>query len=166
MAQVTSLGANDSGSTSRSTINNNFTNLNNQVQIIYKSADETVNNSSTLQNDDHLVLAVSANEVWAIRFVALYNSGTTPDIKFAFTLPSGATIQFIDDSLDGGAVTNAGVAINSSGQGASNAMFVSSAIAFISNTPGNVQLQWAQATADPSDTKVLKGSYIIAHKLA
>ena len=34
------------------------------TKITYKTADQTVNNSAVLQNDDHLLLAVGANEVW------------------------------------------------------------------------------------------------------
>ena len=33
---------------------------------VYKTADEIVNNSTTLQNDDHLLLALGANEVWRL----------------------------------------------------------------------------------------------------
>ena len=33
-------------------------------------------------------------------------------------------------------------------------------------TAGNLQLQWAQDTAEVSDTRVITDSYILAHRLA
>lgn len=35
-----------------------------------------------------------------------------------------------------------------------------------STNAGNVQLQWAQNTADASDTKVKAGSWLVAYKMA
>lgn len=49
--------------------------------IARKTADEVVNNSATLQNDDHLLLALAANEVWEVEINLWYDSGTTPDLK-------------------------------------------------------------------------------------
>lgn len=44
--------------------------------LVRKTADQTVNNSTTLVNDNHLSLAVGANEVWAI-FLCLRISQTS-----------------------------------------------------------------------------------------
>lgn len=168
MANISTLNQNDNGSTSRSVINDNFTNLNNQVKIIYKSADETVNNSTTLQNDDHLILPVGANEVWAFTLCLLFRSGTTPDLKYAFTAPSGATVQFLStiyfDSIGDGASTTVATI---PGNGTTvTVVDTATGVITASNTAGNMTLQWAQNVQNSSDTKVLAGSYIIAHKLA
>ena len=65
----------------------------NLTKRVYKSADETVNASSTLQDDDELTFAIAANEVWEFSCVLAYVSNTTADIKFQFSLPSGATMN-------------------------------------------------------------------------
>lgn len=140
-------------------------------KFIRKANDETVNNSDTLQDDDELILPVAANEKWVFEIVIFMTSGTTPDIKFALTVPSGATADWtlvphittasaISDSFRGGA----GTAHSSSGQ--SNRMVVGKGEIEVGATPGNVVLQWAQNTANASDTKVQSGSYIQAWKVA
>ena len=54
---------------------------------VYKTADETVNNSTTLQDDDHISLSVLANEVWAFHMVLHSSSDATPDIKVGWSVP-------------------------------------------------------------------------------
>src|SRR5262245_10037005 len=56
-----------------------------------KAADETVNNSSVLQNDDDFLFSVLANEKYAVQLVLNVNSGATPDWKANWTKPAGAT---------------------------------------------------------------------------
>ena len=77
-------------------------------KVALKTADETVNNTTTLQADDALLVALGANETWILRYFIKFNS----------------------------------------------------------NTAGNFVLTWAQNTANASDTKVLIGSNIVAHRLA
>ena len=136
-------------------------------QYVYKSADETVNNSAVLQNDDHLSLSVLANEVWEFRAFVLVNGGTTPDIDFKWSVPAGTTMlwgtQNSSDSLLTTKNESSTVFLGTSG---SNQHVVWTGVIFVSSTAGNVTLQWAQDVATASDTKVLKGSYIIARKLA
>jgi hypothetical protein len=168
MASIGTLGASDSGSTSRTTINTNFTNLNDQVKIIYKSADETVNNSTTLQDDDHLSFSIAANEAWAFHLCLFYRAATTPDVKYALTVPASATYQLFSVQQfqavgDGAAITTA--VANGSGASVTEGEMASGVVVNGANA-GTVQLQWAQNTANASNTKVLQGSYIIATKLA
>ncbi len=134
---------------------------------VYKAADETVNNSATLQNDDALIIPVAANEVWAFKIHIPYRSGTTPDIKFGWSVPSGATMLWdTETGYDGGPYNESQTALGG-GAGASTTSTISFwGTIFVSSTSGNVVLQWAQNTQNASDTKVLKGAHIIAHKLA
>lgn len=137
------------------------------VKRIYKSADETVNNSAVLQNDDALFFAVTANEVWSFAIHLPFRSGTTPDIKFGWTVPTGATMLWDHHTgYDGGPFIESSV-WPQQGAGAATTTTVSFwGNVFVGANAGNVQLQWAQNTANASDTKVLKGAHIIAHKLA
>ena len=61
--------------------------------FVRKTSDETVNNSTTLQNDDQLALAVEANATYWLSMRLIMSSGTTPDFKMLFTFPSGLTMK-------------------------------------------------------------------------
>ena len=141
-------------------------------KIVRKTADETVNNSTTLQNDDELLFAVAANEVWEFELLALINSSAVADIKFQFTGPSGssiyqfnvgenaATTDFISAVEPGGPVSDV------RGQGLAMINAILRGIIVNGATAGNLQVQWAQNTAEVSDTKVLTNSILIGHKIA
>jgi hypothetical protein len=139
--------------------------------IVRKTADETVNNSTTLQNDDELLFAVAANEVWQVDIIVRCISGGTPDIKFAVTVPSGGSLllgAWGCDTIGNKAVLAANLIADYSfaaGPKGATLLVVMRAIVINGATAGNVQLQWAQNTKEASDTKVLANSCIIAHKL-
>jgi len=132
---------------------------------VLKTVDETINDSDTYQNDDELKIALLANEAWAFTAVIKYTTGTTPDIKLGWTVPSGAGMHWrraggvASDMLSGsGAITC---------EGSANMQQVE-LIGHILNgaTAGDLVLKWAQNTKTASDTTVEAYSYIIAHRLA
>lgn len=135
------------------------------ITIVHKTADQTVTNSATLADDDELKFAVGANEVWELTLGLRLNAHSTPDLKFAFTVPSGATIIYTeiyrispDDENDATtAVTVAGS--NNDARVLLSLLYTGGASA------GDVQLQWAQNVSDANETKVLTNSFIIAHRL-
>ncbi|MBI4496319.1 MAG: hypothetical protein HY689_00235 [Chloroflexi bacterium] len=142
-------------------------------QIVRKTSDETVNNSNTLQNDDELFHALAANEVWEFRCLILrsYTDGT-PDIKVAFTVPTGATLTWRTVTRAAGSATTDETPVGASGSAASQESIVSPMLMVLEGlvingaNAGNLQLQWAQNTAHASDTKVLANSVLILHQLA
>jgi hypothetical protein len=136
------------------------------IVVKYKSADETVNNSATLQNDDHLFFSIGANETWTFRFVLFANSGTTPDLKAAVSAPSGASCIYAAIDAEAAVttpqVTTCGTATALlSGNGAYDVYEV---VGTVVNgaTAGTVTLQWAQNTATAANTIVAAGSYMHA----
>lgn len=132
--------------------------------LVRKSADETVNNSTTLQDDNHLVLAVAASTTYEFEMCIFHNSSTVADLKYDFTFPTGLTMNYgLDGAAAGGGIDNF-VLIQTSvpvigGAGADRAAFLSGTV-ITSTTAGNLQLRWAQNMAEVSDTKVLLGSYM------
>lgn len=139
--------------------------------IVVKTADEVVYNSTTLQNDDHLFFDVGANEVWFVEWHIRLLSGTTPGWKWAVTAPSGTTCYSYNWGQIGAltaagtiAGTACGTAISVDGTEAS-ALFVGFSRIITGSTAGRVQLQWAQNTANASNTIVYANSYLIAHKI-
>jgi hypothetical protein len=131
--------------------------------FVRKTADETVNNSATLQNDDVLLAAVAANQVYEFELQFHYNSGTTPDIKFGWTFPSGLTMVYDIYSVGGGSFLGYGQTQATvpalDGLGSPIGGLAKGIIAG-TYAAGTLQLQWAQNTANASNTIVLAGSYL------
>lgn len=145
-----------------------------------KSADQIVNNSTTLVNDTHLVFPVAASEVWMFNTWLMFDGSATPDIKFHWTVPSSATMKWAPIGSDDasnfaswGAALNPALAlltesttINFSTIGVGTTMGLGfAAIATIAGVAGNVQLQWAQNFANATDTIVRANSCIIGCRL-
>ena len=62
-------------------------------ELIVKTADEVVNNSTTLQNDDHMFFPIDANERVAFLLHLTHVGGSTADLKVNFAGPSGVNIR-------------------------------------------------------------------------
>lgn len=135
------------------------------MSLIVKEADETVLNSTTLQDDDELLFAVAANEVWQFEGVLIVNAHPAPDIKLTFTGPTGAVGSYGLISQDTSNNTVVGAAALGNATGIATAAQLK-AIRFwggIHNgsTAGSLKLQWAQNTADAgTNIYVQAGSYI------
>ena len=142
-------------------------------KVVHKTADETVNNSTTLQNDDHLYFAMAANEIWAFDIILLFASSTAADFIFSFSLPTGATLRgFTIYKGSGETLTSLaaieGNAITCMGAGSTTprVQAIFKGLVFNGANAGNFQLTWAQGTAEATDTVLKKGSCIIFHKIA
>ncbi len=148
--------------------------------IIRKTADEFLNANVTLQNDDHLVFAALANGIYSIRAFIVYDSSTTADFQYGWTLPAGATglkagtnaptntTACSGTTVTGvyNSITQTNNSVGGAGTGTANSCaFVIDATVFISSTPGNVQFRWAQAVSDATDTYVRTGSWMQVRKL-
>lgn len=158
----------------------NTTNLNTGIRdpinertalFVLKGSDEIVNNSAALQNDDALVLAVSANATYLLRCHIVQNSGATPGFKVDVTMPAGASWKpGTFDCGSSAANEQTGVmstaAISGITGAAADAFVDFEAVVVISATSGNVQVRWAQNTANASDTTVRAGSWLeLARKI-
>ncbi|MGH8524962.1 MAG: hypothetical protein ACREXY_12340 [Gammaproteobacteria bacterium] len=131
---------------------------------VIKTADEIVNNSTTLQNDNELFTqTLPKNSVWDIEMLLHHRSGTTPDFKHALTLPTGATLVaaalFFNTTGTLIYAATAGASFSTGGLGAVTIDLSVRGILRLTN-PGVVQLQWAQNTADASDTTVFADSFL------
>jgi hypothetical protein len=131
--------------------------------IARKTSTQTVNNSTTFVNDTALTLPVLANTVYKAHLYLCYNSAAIPDLKFQWSVPSGTTLTnwyFAAGNtanwqtlvLPSGAVS----AINGT---ASDAPCNAWGIVVVGSTAGSMTLQWAQNTANASNTDVKAGSF-------
>lgn len=143
-----------------------LTDIGTGTELAYKAADETVNNSTTLQNDDDLVVALDANSYYAVSAFLRHNTSATADYWYSFTVPSGATgWRFFCENNDTVCRSeDMTVTLNGVGASADEAGMMTGTI-FTGGSAGNLQLQWAQKTAEVSDTKILQGSWLKAEKL-
>lgn len=136
---------------------------------VRKLSDESISSNAVLQDDDELVLPVAANTVYEMDCFVRYSSGTTPDIKFAWTFPAGALMRYSGIVYPvAGATTifqfvqtdTIGCEGSTSGPGV--ARFAGTVIT--SATSGSLRLQWAQNTSTASATIVQQHSYLKLRK--
>ena len=77
----------------------------NNARQVYKTADESLANSNTLQNDDDLYFDVGANEDW-IYFIYINPDGpANADIFYDISVPTGTTCETTAASIAGGGIT-------------------------------------------------------------
>lgn len=138
---------------------------------VRKTADESVTSSTVMQNDDHLLIPVLASTKYLVEawIACVGTTGTSgPNLKFGWTGPAGATMRFgyhAEDLLSASGptwVTSIGSTLSLNGAGWAGDSLLIHVMGYldISTTPGNLQLQWAQATSSATATQVLQGSAI------
>lgn len=135
---------------------------------VRKTSDESVTSSTTLQNDDELKLALESGKSYAING-ALFatSSSATPDIKIAFTTPSGTTMDIGFMAAFGGSLRRAELLDTSGAEssriaiGANNTTIIQlMGTLEVGVTAGDVTLQWAQRTSNGNATTVTEGSFL------
>ena len=138
---------------------------------IRKAADETVNNSSTLQNDDHFSFAIAVSEAWVVQLHAVVSQASaTPGLKWTWTVPAGATghmwgaAHVPASTLQTIARTTITTTQNQ-GMGTGDTGLSIWAVVVNSSTAGTVQFQWAQQTATAANTILYTNSFLLAHRL-
>ncbi len=134
--------------------------------IIIKPADETVNNSEVLQDDDDLTFPVTTNATYIFTMALLTNSGTTPDFDFQWALPTSATADYL--YITGTNVVTATDESTTPGiasDGADQTLLIIGRVV-TAGTAGTAVMQWAQTTGTGSDTKVLANSWMRIERVA
>lgn len=150
-----------------------------------KPADETVTSSTTLQNDDHLVLALSANATYefeAFLFTIETGGDFVGDIKTAFAFPAGATVHLVGAGPHPTSFTTGTSSVTewlarptqtssptqtlTYGVGSGQTALWMKGVIVVSATAGDLQLQWAQNVSDATGITVKAGSWIAAERIA
>jgi hypothetical protein len=131
-----------------------------------KAADTARSSTTTLTADPDLTIPVLANSSYLVTISLVYKGNTTNagDLKFGFSVPSGAT-------LPGGflgitnplalyivSVTASSVLVSYS-NGVGNPLWCTvTATLLTSGTAGNLTLTWAQNTSNGTATTLMTGS--------
>ena len=146
-------------------------------KLIRKTADETVNNSAVMQNDDHFSFSIGANEVWLVNLYLIMRGTDSGGMDFTWSLPSGG--QFVANFIGSQDNQSSGVAV-----GGVDTALITTEVRLVadaasvdiqaihiaclivnSSTGGTAQLQWAQATNIATDTIMHSESFMVAHQL-
>lgn len=131
-----------------------------------KGADTARTISTTLTADPDLTVAVLANSLYVCRFSLVYKGAATNtgDLKFGFSVPSGAAFAggFIGVTNPLGAylasVTASSILVSYS-NGTGNPLWCQvTATLTTSATAGNLTLTWAQNTSSATATTLMAGS--------
>lgn len=151
-------------------------NLQHDWRAVRKTADETLNNTTTMQNDDHLLVAdFSINQSYWIDLFLRYISVTTiPDLKIGFTVPAGAVFSWAPwgaDSTTAAETTPIRTVLETTGVrtiGTVAATEITARICgelIMGGTAGNLQTQWAQSAATAENTTVKAGSLLMGRRI-
>ncbi len=139
------------------------------ASFVDKTADQTVNNSTTLVSDLHLTFSVAANKNYAVWGVLLVDSGGTPDIKVQWLLPASGVADGAVQNTTGTSPLSqfresTAAVLQGQGAGTPVGLFFTGSIVN-AGTPGIAVIQWAQNIAEVSDTKLLEGSWLAFREL-
>ncbi|MEU8270822.1 hypothetical protein AB0B89_27150 [Sphaerisporangium sp. NPDC049002] len=136
-----------------------------------KSADETVNNSTAVQDDDHLFLSVDANTNYLVEALIVYNSNSTADFQMGWSGPSGATFTWASGGMDTTVSGSLGsidlksrdiaTTADSGGWNFSDLIVRPAGRLAVGATAGTFRFRWAQNTANASNTIVRSGSVLM-----
>jgi len=126
------------------------------------AVNQTLNPSdTTLQNVTNMVVALPGvvGAIFQWRSTIFYDSTAAGDIKFAYTIPAGATMRWGLHALNTGGTNPTFATTSTSGTAlAASAAGIVMATVFgeitMAATAGNLQLQAAQNTADPGATLI------------
>lgn len=142
--------------------------------VVRKTADESVVSSTAFQDDDQLLMAVAANEIWRFELMLIVTG--LFDIQCRFTFPSGR----IDGSGWGINAGTSTIELHNLGSGSSPSLTFSGRADSTSvprthhlagllangGSAGNFTLQWAQGTSGGTATILKTNSTLWAAKLA
>lgn len=150
-----------------------------QVLFARKTADESVTSSTTLQDDDHLTVSVSASAVYQIEMALIYDGDqTTGDLKFQFSAPSGSAFSYgmLSPHTDQTSTTASAVKITEQTLAAASTLgcfgsgtnVVARAFGLLvtGGTSGTFKLTWAQNGSSATATRLRTNSYLIARRMA
>lgn len=152
----------------------NYVSLNARSYHVYvrRTADGVPANANiVLANDPVLVGAVDTGATYMWEAGIFYDSSTTADIKFAFTTPTFSAMRWSGTGLATTAAGNEGDMRNATvsasgtstqfgGIGVGTIIFAKIEGFIVTTAAGNIQLQFAQQTSDPTNTTIRNGSYL------
>jgi hypothetical protein len=139
--------------------------------VAVKTTDNTVNNNATLANDAQLTLPVEANTTYTLEMYVDYSSATAADAKIGLVVPASATWSVAPNGMLTTVAATSGSVETAPSVTAGNLQFggngagvhlTANPVGWLktAGTAGNVVVQFAQATANASNTLLYTGTWI------
>jgi hypothetical protein len=152
-------------------------NLNSTLhRLAYKASDESVTSNTTVQDDNDLLFAIAASEIWVARFTVVVVDGSgAANFRWTLTWPAGGTGSFSSLSVNPGDlatqtrrrhVTISGNEVIAASSASTAEVLEIYGVIVNSTTAGNLLLRWAQGTSNGTAVTVKTGSNITGMKLA
>lgn len=171
------------------TVNAALDELANADVFARKTADETVTSSTTLQDDDHLTMALGVG-TYVVQAMYHVSGAAAGDVKVAWAFSGTATASYrggqgpgvstTDATAAAAAATTVGV-VRAAAAGGTTAAITSSVPYGVDGTnwshiqelglmvvtvAGTLKVQWAQNTSNATGTIMRTGSWLWAHRVA
>lgn len=139
----------------------------------YKTANQTVNNTATLVNDNELFVVVNPGTYLMDAFI-LYTSTSVADIQIGFSAPSGSVLEWSAWGQSQTATTYEGSIKNerrttsqtSTHGGTSSDLSIRPVGSLTVSTAGSFRLRFGQGAATVADTILRVGSWLRLERLA
>jgi len=136
--------------------------------LIRKTADESITNDSTLDDDSVLFFTMSASTKYFVQGEIFFDTGATEDFKYNIRGPMSPTaarwrhfyiVPGTTDPVNGFSVTESTTSTPVTGSGTTGG-YVRFSCVFQNVTAGTFAVRLAQNTSGGTATTVLAGSYI------
>lgn len=147
----------------------------------YKTAQESVTSSTTVQADNDLVVALEANTTYTYTMALIVTGVDAGDLKHNFTYPTGCSVSEIAFAYST-ASTGAAPVLGAFGyaQDATSptpdytsgtitstpVSLIAHGVIVVGSTAGSLTLMWAQNTSNGTATNLEPGSHIVLTRVA
>lgn len=134
---------------------------------LYKTASTSRASTTTLTADPHLIVPMAANAMYDLLGMLDYEADATGDMKFQFTLPAAATMNYAwtgytpadSISVNGSNTASTVNQIGGGGAGVGRSVLLLGNIV-TSSTAGNLGVNWAQNASVATATIFHQYSYL------
>lgn len=133
--------------------------------VLAKTADEVRQNTTTRVNDSSLVATLEEKSIYYIDAYIIYTSEVTADLACSLTVTGSAVLSWTANPGPARSDRVSGQVLFASGGGVTLRRSVRlRGVVITSESPSELAFEWAQQTAELSDTTVHQGSVIRYHK--
>lgn len=135
-----------------------------------KVSDQTIQSTTTLQNDNALTLALATNATYILEANIFWDSGTGQDYKFTWAVPSGSSLEwcYVSAATSGNtaALQAAGNVVSVTGLTVGSIHGMQHyGLLQVGPTTGSLRYQWAQNTSGAYNTSTRAGSYLALRRV-